>query len=58
MDEMTIMKDGRPVLKLTQDNNIIDLRTHCGCTDEGRPEQRDGEQRVCLVCGLRIEDGK
>ena len=54
MDEMTIMKDGKPAFKLDGDNNIIDLRDHCVCIGEGRPEQRDGEQRTCLICGLPI----
>lgn len=55
MDKMTIVDStGKEKYELGPDNSITDLRDHCTCADEGRPEQRDGEQRVCLVCGLQI----
>lgn len=55
VDKMTIVgQDGKGRYELTPDNNVIDLRDHCQCAEEGRPEQRDGEQRVCLVCNLPI----
>lgn len=59
MDRMTIVgTDGKPKYELTRDNNIIDLRVFCQCTEEGRPEQRDGEQRVCLICNLPITNAQ
>lgn len=55
MDKMTIVgQDGKGKYELGPDNSITDLRDHCDCVGEGRPEQRDGEQRVCLICGLKI----
>ena len=55
-DKMTIVgTDGKAKFEMgPEPDTIIDLRDHCQCTQEGRPEQRDGEQRVCLVCGLPI----
>jgi hypothetical protein len=55
MDKMIILnQSGAPKYELGADNIITDLRNHCQCVEEGRPEQRDGEQRVCLVCNLPI----
>jgi hypothetical protein len=55
MDKMTIVgTDGKPKYEITPDNTIIDLRDYCTCTDPNRPEQRDGERHICLVCGLTI----
>jgi len=55
MDKMTIVgQDGKAKFVLDEENKITDLRDHCECAEEGRPEQRDGEQRKCLVCGMPI----
>lgn len=55
MDKMTILgSDGRAKYVVAENNTVVDLRDHCTCVGEGRPEQRDGEQRVCLICGLPI----
>lgn len=54
-DKMTIIsQDGKAKYELAPDNTIIDLRDTCTCP-EGQPEQRDGERRVCLVCGNTIK---
>lgn len=54
-DKMTVMGvDGKAKYELTPDNNVIDLRDHCQCTEEGRHWLWDGEQQVCQVCNLPI----
>lgn len=56
MDRMTIVgQDGKAKYELAPDNTITDVREICTCTEEGRPEQRDGERRVCLICGHTIK---
>ena len=56
MSKMTIVgQDGKPKYELDDVNNIVDVAGSCACTGEHRPEQRDGEQRVCLICGLKIK---
>ena len=56
MSKMTIVgADGRPKYELDDSNNLADVSAHCSCPEEHRPEQRDGEQRVCLICGLKIK---
>jgi hypothetical protein len=56
MDKATIVGiDGKPRFELSPDNNITDLRDFCSCQPEGRQEKNDGEQRVCLNCGLHIK---
>lgn len=55
MDKMTIVgQDGKPKYTLTEDNAVKDLRDYCQCTEEGRPEQRDGIKRICLICNEEI----
>lgn len=54
-DKMTILgTDGKAKYELGPDNSITDLRNYCTCHLDGRPEQRDGEQRICLICNLPI----
>lgn len=56
MDKMTIVgADGKPRFEMAPDNTITDLRDICNCTEPNRPEQRDGEKRVCLICGNAIK---
>lgn len=56
MDKMTIVgNDGKAKYELNDSNQITDLRDVCTCSDKGRPEQRDGERRVCLICGHTIK---
>jgi len=55
-DKMTIVgTDGKAKFQLgPEPDTIIDLRNYCVCDDVDRPKQQDGEQLVCLVCGLPI----
>lgn len=54
-DRMTIVgPDSKPKYILSEDNTVTDLSEFCQCTDDNRPEEVDGEQRICLVCGLKI----
>jgi hypothetical protein len=53
---MTIVgKDGQ-ARYIVEDTTITDLLStdRCSCEHQERPEQRNGEQRVCLVCGKPI----
>lgn len=55
MSKMIIMgSDGKPRYELDDSNNITNLREYCTCSEEYRPEQRDGEKRVCLICNKKI----
>lgn len=58
MDKMTIMgEDGKAKYELGPDNTVKDVKDYCKCTDSGRPEQRDGNVRICLICNLEIPNG-
>lgn len=57
MDKATIVgSDGKAKYVLGDDNSITDLKDQCTCTlkFDGVPYEVDNEQRVCLVCGLKI----
>lgn len=55
MSKMVIVgHDGLPKYELDDNNNIVDASSFCSCSGENRPEQRDGEQRICLICNRKI----
>lgn len=59
MDKITIVgTDGKPKYELGPDNSVTDLRDHCTCHQQefdcAVPYQVNGEQKVCLICGLPI----
>jgi hypothetical protein len=55
MDKMRIIgSDGKAKYELSEDNKVVDLRGICTCEGAGRPEQRNGDTRICLICELPI----